>query len=161
MTESTVVVEPPCGFKSVQSKDDICTTQKEIAESGSDLETGVFNSTLLPPFYYLVAYIAVLKYMTDHLRQEAARYPETDVFKSVWWSSPIFFTVFYLSAVFIGVHVMKDRKEMKIKPYIFTYNLYQCVLNLGGVIAMVMEVYTNPWYKAPWGNFPQPGNPSM
>eukprot|EP01031_Cornospumella_fuschlensis_P031805 gene31805-38448_t len=26
---------------------------------------------------------------------------------------------------------MKDRKEFEIKPYIFTYNLYQCILNDG------------------------------
>jgi elongation of very long chain fatty acids protein 4 len=53
---------------------------------------------------------------------------------------------------------MKDRPEFEIKPFIFTYNLYQCLLNAWCVYAMLQEVYSNPWFNGLWGNSPQPGS---
>lgn len=52
---------------------------------------------------------------------------------------------------------MKNRGEFKIKSYIFTYNLYQCVFNAWCVGAMCYEVYSNPWFKTMWGNYSQAG----
>ena len=83
--------------------------------------------------------------------------PHRDPFKNIWWSAPTFFTVVYLMAVYFGPGMMKKREEFQIKPYIFTYNVYQCILNIWCVYALIHEIYTNPWFKAPWGNTPQPG----
>ena len=52
---------------------------------------------------------------------------------------------------------MENREPMKIRPYIFTYNLYQCILNVWCVGAFIYEVYTNVWYTSAWGNTAQPG----
>ena len=52
---------------------------------------------------------------------------------------------------------METRKPFQIKPYIFTYNLYQCVFNIWNVYAFIAEVYNNPWFRSAWGNPAQPG----
>ena len=113
----------------------------------------VFTSGILIPLYLTAGYLYLLKIMADSLSLEA----EHDPFKRVWMSGPIIFTILYLVIIFFGKKIMKDRPEYQIKPYIFTYNLYQCILNLWCVIAMIHEVYTNSWFTSPWGNTPQPG----
>jgi elongation of very long chain fatty acids protein 4 len=95
--------------------------------------------------------------MAKSLMAEVESKPEADPFKNVWWSGPIFFSVVYITMVFGGTQLMKNRPEFQIKPFIFTYNLYQCILNIWCVIAMAHEVYTNPHFTAPWGNTPQRG----
>jgi elongation of very long chain fatty acids protein 4 len=144
----------------------MCTgiTEKKRSVSGNDLcmnkveptTEKIFTSALLVPLALVAGMVALIKYMGDCLWAEAmASGTYVDPFKSVWWSGPISFSFLYLAMIFIGQRVMKDREEMKIKPYIFTYNLYQCVLNLWGVVAMIYEVYSNPHFLAPWGNGPQ------
>lgn len=114
----------------------------------------VFTSALLKPLYITAAYLFLLRIMGESLRSEAA---ESDPFQKVWWSGPIFFTFFYLFMVFAGKKFMENRKEFQIKPYIFTYNLYQCILNLWCMVAMIYEVCQNPWFKQWWAVAPQPG----
>jgi elongation of very long chain fatty acids protein 4 len=141
-------------LKSVKSADLLCDSQKGVVEVKDE---SVFTSALLPPLYLMGAYLVLLRYMSDTLEAEIKSHPDVDPFKNVWWAGPIVATVIYLMAVFGGMSLMKDRKEFQIKPYIFTYNLYQCILNLWCVIAMIHEVYTNPWFTSAWGNAAQPG----
>jgi elongation of very long chain fatty acids protein 4 len=132
-------------------------TETEAVSKDVDSEK-VFSSALLTPLYLVAGYLALLRFMANSLQNEADTMEVySDPFKRVWWSGPAFFTVLYLLMVYFGPKYMKNRKEFQIKPYIFTYNLYQCILNIWCVAAMIHEVYTNTWFKAPWGNSPQPG----
>ena len=146
--------DPQSALKSVKSVDVLCDSQNGVVEGKDE---SVFTSALLPPLYLVGGYLVLLRYMSDSLVVEMKNTPNVDPFKNVWWSGPIFATILYLGGVFGGIQYMKNRKEFQIKSYIFTYNLYQCILNLWCVIAMIYEVYTNPWFTAPWGNTPQPG----
>lgn len=141
MSASASVVQPSSTGKSVKAKDD-----EEI-----------FSMALLPPIYLVVGYIVLLRYMASELKKEE----DGDPFKKVWWSGPIFFTFAYLCMIFFGQKYMANREPMKIKPYIFTYNLYQCLLNIWTVAAMAYEVYTNPIFPTMWGNVSVPGAPSF
>lgn len=116
-------------------------------------DEAVFSSALLPPLYLVAGYLVLLRIMANSLYSEA----DSDPFKRVWWSGPMVFSVLYLIMVYFGPKLMKDREPFSIKPYIFTYNLYQCILNAWCVIAMVHEVATNPWFTGIWGNTAQPG----
>ena len=137
-----------------QSSDGIC--QISTSDLKADHEK-IFTVALLPPVYLVAGYLLLLRFMGEQLQKSE----ETDPFKSVWWSGPIFFTVAYLGMVFIGMRLMKDRKEFKIKPYIFTYNLYQCILNIWCVAAFIHEVYSNSIFTGIWGNDHHPGKPSF
>ena len=113
----------------------------------------VFTSALLKPLYLTAGYIIFLKMISDSLYMQA----EDEPFRKVWLSGPIFFTIFYLAMIYYGKKWMENRTEYQIKPYVFTYNLYQCILNLWCVVAMICEVYQNPWFTSVWGNEPQRG----
>ena len=141
-------------LKTVKSADVLCDSQNGVVDAK---EESIFTSALLLPLFFLGAYLVLLQNMSHSLEMDMMSAPHLDPFKKVWWSGPISATVLYIAGVFLGMHLMKSRREFQIKPYIFTYNLYQCILNLWCVLAMVHEVYTNPWFKAPWGNPPQRG----
>lgn len=136
----------------MSSKDIVETPCPKNITDGSE---SVFTAALLKPIYLTVGYLFVLRAMSNSLYSEADNSPYVDSFKQVWWSGPIFFTVFYVCMVFFGKKYMETREEFQIKPYIFTYNLYQCVLNIWCVCAMVHEVYSNPHFTGIWGNLPQ------
>jgi elongation of very long chain fatty acids protein 4 len=142
-------------IKSVKSEDILCGGQKGVAEVKDE---ALFTSAILPPLYLMGAYLVLLRYMSDMLEADMKSNPGVDIFKNVWWFGPIGATVIYLSGVYFGMRFMKDRKEFQIKPYIFTYNLYQCILNLWTVLAMIHEVYTNPHFISIWGATPQIGS---
>jgi|EP01033_Poteriospumella_lacustris_P000207 elongation of very long chain fatty acids protein 4 len=134
-----------------KSSEDICSS-KDIKDTEK-----VFTSALVTPVLLVAGYLGVLRIMANYLEEEA----DTDPFKRVWWSGPIFFSIAYLLIVKYGVEYMKTREPFQIKPYIFTYNLYQCILNLWCVVAMIYEVYSNPIFQGMWGNVNVPGRPSF
>lgn len=114
----------------------------------------MFNSALLPSVYLTVAYLFLLRSMAQSLYKDADVIPYKDPFKEVWWSGPICFSIGYLIMVYVGPKLMKDREPFDIKPYMFTYNLYQCVLNIWFVLAVAHELYTNDLFTGIWGNYP-------
>lgn len=128
---------------------------KEVTPAGD--EESIFTTALLKPLYLTAGYIYFLKLMSESLDQEAGDETYSDPFKKIWWSGPIGFSIIYLLGIYFGKKYMANRPEFQIKPYIFTYNLYQCLLNLWCVLAMAYEVYSNPWFTGIWGNTPQPG----
>ena len=140
--------------KSVSSADVICNAVVTNDIKGVEK---IFSTAILPALYLVAAYLVVIRLMAKSLMAEVESEPESDPFKNVWWSGPTFFTIAYLIMVFGGRQYMKDRPEFQIKPFIFTYNLYQCILNIWCVLAMAHEVYYNPHFAAPWGNTPQRG----
>eukprot|EP01039_Chlorochromonas_danica_P007276 gene7276-8051_t len=140
------------------------TTQSSTTSSTADICPGnvgkdlretehILTQAILPPLYLVAGYLVILRLMADALKKEE----DTDPFKRVWWSGPIFFSIAYLAMVYFGKKWMANRPEFKIKPYIFTYNLYQCILNLWCVVAMIYEVYSNPIFTGVWGNTPVSG----
>jgi len=136
-----------------KSGDELCNAK--VIDS-QDTES-VFTSALLKPVLLVAGYLVLLRVMGYYLNEEA----DSDPFKRVWWSGPIFFSISYLSIVFGGIRFMKDRPPFAIKPYIFTYNLYQCILNIWCVAAMCYEVYSNPIFTGIWGNVPVKGAASF
>jgi elongation of very long chain fatty acids protein 4 len=127
-------------------------TTPNSSEKKQDSEQ-IFTSGLLVPVWLVAAYLVFLRYQTQ-LWQEV---DSDEPFKQVWWSVPAIFTVIYLSTVYFGQKFMENRKEFQIKPYIFTYNLYQCILNIVCVAGAIYEVATNPVFTGWWGNFPVKG----
>ena len=95
--------------------------------------------------------------MSDSLESELIKNPDVDPMKNVWWEGPIVSSILYLLVIYLGKKFMENRDPYPIRPYIFTYNLYQCLLNAWNVAAFVNEVYSNPHYTSMWGNVAQPG----
>ncbi len=139
------------------STDAVKTSSSATTSTNLVEKEKIFTSALLPPIYLVAGYLVLLRVMAGYLKAEE----DTDPFKRVWWSGPIFFSIFYLAMVYFGKKWMKDREEFQIKPYIFTYNLYQCILNLWCVVAMCYEVYSNPIFTGIWGNYPVAGAKSF
>jgi elongation of very long chain fatty acids protein 4 len=127
---------------------------KEIKEIDQE-PASMFSSALLRPLYLTAAYLFLLRGMAQTLYKAVDAVPYSDPFKDVWWSGPIFFSIAYLCMVYFGTKYMKNREPFLIKPYIFTYNLYQCILNLWCVAAVIHEVYSNPMFQGIWGTYPE------
>jgi len=140
--------------KSIDNDDNGIPCPKNISEQPSE---NVFTSELLKPIYLTVIYLFLLRYMANNLYKATDIEPYTDPFKQVWWTGPMIFSILYLVMIYFGKKFMENREEFQVKPYIFTYNLYQCILNIWCVAAMIHEVYSNPWFKGMWGNSAQPG----
>lgn len=132
------------------SGESLCQTRVE-----QDSEK-IFTTALVPPLVLTGLYLLLIRGLAMMLEAERDVEPYHDPVKDVWWIGPIFFTVVYLIFVYLGPKWMANRKEFQIKPYIFTYNLYQCIFNLWTVYAMYHEVFTNPWFQSIWGNTVQP-----
>ena len=133
-------------MKKQESTDDLCTTKIE-----KDNEA-VFSGNIIFPIILAALHASLLLYMVKEMKEEITRNDYYDQFKNVWWIGPGFFTTIYLFAVYFGPKYMENKKEFKIKPYIFIYNLYQCVFNAIVVGLMIYEIYSNPWFKYPWVN---------
>ena len=134
-------------MKKQASVNDICTTKVE-----NDAEK-IFTSSIFVPLTIACAAFYGLYLMVEDMRANVSPpRPYYDQFKEIWWSGPIFFSIAYLLMVYFGPKLMESRKEFRIKPYIFVYNSYQCILNFLTVAGMIYEVYSNPWFKYPWGN---------
>eukprot|EP00341_Mesodinium_pulex_P014499 CAMPEP_0116895424 /NCGR_PEP_ID=MMETSP0467-20121206/4945_1 /TAXON_ID=283647 /ORGANISM="Mesodinium pulex, Strain SPMC105" /LENGTH=316 /DNA_ID=CAMNT_0004566135 /DNA_START=29 /DNA_END=979 /DNA_ORIENTATION=- len=144
--EATTVADSKVSTPSV-SKD------KKLASDES--KESIFTSELFPSLYLTAGYLFLLRYMAQTLYTAADATPYSDPFKETWWSGPIFFTIAYLIMVYVGPKMMEKREPFDIKPYMFTYNLYQCVLNIWFVLAVIYEVYTNPMFTGVWGNYPE------
>lgn len=129
------------------------STEKKALTKEDDNEK-IFTLQLIPPMILLAGYVYFLRYLTINLEAQK----DTDnLFRQIWWIGPGGFSVVYLIVIKIGVEYMRTRESFKIKPYIFTYNLYQCLFNIWTVYSMCHEVATNPWFTGIWGNTPQPG----
>lgn len=132
------------------------SNSKEKSLDIVDKKESLFTSALLKPMYITAAYLFLLRYMAQTLYKATENQPYSDPFKEVWWSGPIFFSILYLGMIYFGKIYMHNREPFHdLKPYIFTYNLYQCVLNIWCVAAVIHEVYTNPMFKNIWGNYPE------
>jgi elongation of very long chain fatty acids protein 4 len=70
--------------------------------------------------------------------------------ENVSWVVPTLASIGYLTVIFALKHFMANRKPYNLKDYMFTYNLYQTILNIWCVIAFVKELYTQG--MSVWGN---------
>ena len=109
----------------------------------------IWSSALLTPVYLVACYVFILRTVYYRTLEVA----DSDPFQNVWISGPIVATVLYLMMIYFGQKHMANREEFRIKPYIFTYNFYQCVMNILTVGGMLYEVFTNPIFPmGMWGN---------
>lgn len=115
----------------------------------------IFTIGLIPPILMAAGY-AYFLYKTEQEMKadfEAGREPV----RESWFSLPIGFSLAYFAMIFFGTRYMKNREEFKIKPYIFVYNMYQCLLNIWTVVSVIQEVSTNPIFTGILGNRPTTG----
>lgn len=137
------------------STDEVCTVSSSALKTKPTEK--IFSISIIPPILLTSGYLFFLRSMIVKLKEEE----DNDPFRNVWWSGPITFTILYLIVVFSGLKLMKNRQEFKIKPYIFIYNLYQCILNIVCVVLFIREVMSNPIFTGIWGNIPKPGRESF
>ena len=140
-------------MKNTESSDDMC---RPINPKNLDENEKIFTAGIIVP----LGLCSLLSYYVwnevTKMAEQAKQVPYQNPIKEVWYSGPVFFSILYLSTLYFGKKYMADKKEMKIKPYIFVYNLYQCIFNVVTVTLMLHEVYSNPWFKGQlWGNYEQ------
>ena len=134
--ELTLVCEPPADL--VKKEDD-----------------AVFSQNLIVPMTLVGGLVYLAWKMVSDMYAQLKSDPSVNPITQVWISGPIFFTVFYLQVVVFGKRYMETQKPLNIKPFVFTYNLYQCLLNLWTVIEIIREVRSNDSvFKGPFGNEP-------
>jgi len=127
-------------------------TPADLVDKKEEAEPVLSRSLLVPMTMVGGMVYLTWKMASDmHVRLEAN--PNVNPIKEVWISGPIFFTAFYLQVVFFGKRFMKTQDPLKIKPFVFTYNLYQCLLNIVTVVEIIREVRSNKEaFPVIWGN---------
>lgn len=100
---------------------------------------------LWKPFSIAACYLGFLR-----LSGQYAFTAPSDPFSTCWWQLPAVASALYLLTVFFGPQLMADRKPFVIQDYMFTYNIYQTVLNLWCLVAMLAEVRNAG--MSVWGN---------
>jgi len=133
-------------------------SSKKDAKAGSSRPAGsmfdpaavaeTFTPYMVVPFALVAAYMVVLRGWMSSMEIEHKVGP--DPFENVWISCPIIATIVYLLFVHFGCKWMENRKPFSCKEFMFTYNVYQVVLNTWTVIEFVRELSGRnmPW----WGN---------
>ena len=116
--------------RSEPSQGDIC--RQPISDLKEEPED-IFSSALITPLLAAVSYLVFIKTQHDEFKKIEN---EDRPFQGAWWSGPVFFSIFYLTVVYFGPKYMEKREPYHIKPYMFTYNLYQCLINLWGFVEM-------------------------
>lgn len=105
---------------------------------------------LWKPFALTAAYLAFLRFESEVFFTETTDEGNLNSFQRCSIAAPAIASAIYLSCVFLGPKLMRDRKPFVISDYMFTYNIYQTVLNLWMVVAMIGEVIHSG--MSIWGN---------
>ena len=85
------------------SKDDLCRVPtSELAKESEK----IFTAKLIPPVLLVCSIIYFLKTQYEYYKEKM---DEDRPFRDVWWSGPIFFSIFYLLVVYFGVKAMENR----------------------------------------------------
>jgi len=126
--------------------------QSDLKEVGNSVQKQVRNEKVLQsdvwiPVALTFIYIYVLRVISnDWSREEPlATFAQCSVFV------PLAASAVYLSSIFIGVRLMKDREPFSVKSYMLIYNLYQTILNGWCVYSFIRELVVH--------NYPIWGNP--
>jgi hypothetical protein len=130
-------------------------TNKKSVDGKKKDDEKIFTAGLIFPTLLALGY-AYFLYKTEQEMKadfEAGKEPV----REAWFCLPIGFSLAYLAMVSFGPRFMKDREELKIKPYIFVYNLYQCLMNIWTVVSVIQEVTSNPIFTGILGNRPTTG----
>jgi len=119
---------------------------KEVVSEATEM-TDILSSSLWKPLLLSCVYVVALRnwYFTFQAGGEGS-----GVFGTVMLEAPIVGSVLYLALIFGLKKWMQDRKPFLLKDYMFTYNLYQTILNFWCVCAIIKEVYTQN--MSIWGN---------
>lgn len=62
-------------------------------------------------------------------------------YSTVWLSVPVVMTALYLGGIIGLSKFLESRKPVQgLRDYMFTYNLYQVIINVWSVVAFIVEV---------------------
>lgn len=95
-------------------------------------------SALWLPMSLVAGYLCVLRLWFNQM--QAHNLGGGDPFKTTSTYPALFGSALYLAFVYLGKRFMSARKAFEVKEYMFTYNLYQVLLNLWTVIGFIKEV---------------------
>ena len=133
----------------------VCEPPADLIDK-KEADDAVLSPALLVPMTMVAGLIYLTWKMSEDMHAKVLADPSVNPITEVWISGPIFFTAFYLQVVVFGKKFMESQKPLKIKPFVFTYNLYQCLLNMWTVVEIIREVRSNSeLYPGVWGNRPQ------
>lgn len=93
---------------------------------------------LLPSLLVAAAYVAGLWYVCDDMYKNLKTNPHP--FDDSWLLWPVAGTLGYLAVLYVGTKIMANRQEVDVKHHMFTYNIYQVVVNVYMVVEMMREV---------------------
>eukprot|EP00299_Pterocystis_sp_00344_P004628 c15894_g1_i1.p1 GENE.c15894_g1_i1~~c15894_g1_i1.p1 ORF type:complete len:303 (-),score=39.91 c15894_g1_i1:17-925(-) len=111
------------------------------------IDNDKLSTSLWIPFVICCVYLGALRQWYLGFKDSSS---SGNPFESVSFIAPAIATIVYLLVIFGLKKVMASRPPCNLKDYMFTYNLYQTVLNLWCVFAFVKEVLNNN--MSIWGN---------
>ena len=139
-------------------------TASPLKSSSKDLLTATTFS-LWRPLLVVALQISLLKWMHNTIFSSGPH----DLIVSL--SVPVSTTILYLSFVTYGLYRLKNKiptnkisqsspqpvtlsmySDSDLRPWMLSYNVYQCLLNGYVVLELIREVYLNPNFTSIWGN---------
>jgi len=103
------------------------------------------NAQLWIPVALTISYIYILRVISQEWPQEPL-----STFGQCSVLVPLTASVLYLSLIYFGKKYMANREAINVKNYMFTYNLYQTVLNAWCVYSFIAEIFKQGYPV--WGN---------
>jgi len=122
--------------------EDCSTKIREVTHEVQKQES--LTSQLWLPVALTIAYIYILLVISSTWPQESAYLSQCSVLV------PISASIVYLIAIHCGKIYMETREPANIKDYMFTYNLYQTILNAWCVYSFIAEIFKQGYPI--WGN---------
>jgi hypothetical protein len=131
-----------CNLKALKGacKKSATSAAVNVATGAEHVSTAVWK-----PMIFAAGYLTIVRYFgIDTARGTAIPFADVSL------ALPACMSVLYLLGVKYGMKYMKTREAFAIKDYMFTYNLYQTILNAWCVAAFILEVHALG--MAWWGN---------
>jgi elongation of very long chain fatty acids protein 4 len=122
------------------------TVRKEVTKAATNQMEEGFTIQLWIPIALTIAYIYILKLLTQDWPQTPSTFSECS------FLVPLVASASYLLLIFLGNRYMQEREALRIKNYMFTYNLYQTVLNAWCVYSFLAEILPAASGMTIWGN---------
>jgi elongation of very long chain fatty acids protein 4 len=119
----------------------ISDVSQEVRKRGAEES---LSSDLWKPIALTAIYIYALTLETQGWPKDQSTFS----YCSIW--VPLAASLVYLTGIFVGTRLMKNREPYSAKNYMFTYNLYQTILNGWCVYSFIVELVRNGYPV--WGN---------
>uniref|UniRef100_A0A7S2ANA5 Very-long-chain 3-oxoacyl-CoA synthase n=1 Tax=Pycnococcus provasolii TaxID=41880 RepID=A0A7S2ANA5_9CHLO len=131
----------------------VSSSKSSSKSSSMSLSSYLLSPRILPSVLLLSIYLYGLHHVLTSMHTALPSEPHP--FSSTLLLWPVAGTLGYLAILAMGNKYMASRPEMDIKHHMFTYNVYQVVLNVWTVVEMIREInrqgYTSMNNIAAWG----------